>query len=56
MRGNFIPDFSPSKFAEGRKGEAVADPYYGDEASFEVAWSDVTLGAQGLARRIAQER
>ena len=42
--------------AEGRKGEAVADPYDGDEASFEVAWSDVTLGAQGLARRIAEER
>ncbi|MEI9982805.1 MAG: low molecular weight protein-tyrosine-phosphatase [Aliidongia sp.] len=32
---------------EGRKGEAVADPYYGDEAGFEVTWADVTraLGA-----------
>ncbi len=33
---------------EGRKGEAVADPYYGDEAGFEVTWADVTLGARGL--------
>jgi protein-tyrosine phosphatase len=41
---------------EGRKGEAVADPYYGDEADFETAWADVTDGARGLARRIAAQR
>jgi protein-tyrosine phosphatase len=39
--------------AEGRAGHAVADPYYGDAAGFETTWSDVTLGAQGLARRLA---
>jgi len=39
---------------EGRMGEAVADPYYGDEAGFEAAWADVTDGAKGLARRIAK--
>jgi protein-tyrosine phosphatase len=39
--------------AENRAGHPVADPYYGDEAGFETTWSDVTLGAQGLARRLA---
>jgi protein-tyrosine phosphatase len=39
---------------EGRKSEAVADPYYGDEAGFETTWADVTDGAKGLARRIAK--
>ncbi len=37
----------------GRKGEAVADPYYGDEAGFEVTWADVTQGARALAERMA---
>ena len=39
---------------EGRKGEEVADPYYGDEAGFEAAWADIIDGAKGLARRIAE--
>ena len=39
---------------EGREGEEVADPYYGDEAGFEAVWADVTDGAKGLARRIAE--
>jgi protein-tyrosine phosphatase len=38
---------------EGRAGEPVADPYYGDAAGFDAAWADVSLGAQALARRIA---
>ena len=38
----------------GREGQAVADPYYGGEAAFEVTWTDVTLGAQGLARLLAE--
>ncbi|WP_324750779.1 low molecular weight protein-tyrosine-phosphatase [Sphingomonas sp. LY54] len=38
---------------EGRKGEAVADPYYGQSEHFEVTWRDVTEGARGLARKIA---
>lgn len=37
---------------EGRRGEAVADPYYGDEEDFETTWADVTHGAQALARRL----
>lgn len=35
--------------APGRRGQAVADPYYGDDAGFDVAWADVTAGARGLA-------
>ena len=39
---------------EGREGEEVADPYYGDEAGFEAAWADIEDGAKALARRIAK--
>jgi protein-tyrosine phosphatase len=38
---------------EGRKGQAVADPYYGEEDGFDVTWADVTAGARALARHIA---
>ena len=38
---------------EGRQGQAVADPYYGEDSHFDAAWDDVSAGAQGLARRIA---
>ncbi len=38
---------------EGRAGEPVADPYYGDESGFEITWRDVTQGAAGLARQLA---
>jgi protein-tyrosine phosphatase len=41
---------------EGRDGEAVADPYYGEDSHFDRAWADVTAGARGLARRIAGSR
>jgi protein-tyrosine phosphatase len=40
---------------EGREGEAVADPYYGDAAGFEATWADVTSGAAALAQRIAKK-
>lgn len=36
-----------------REGQAVADPYYGEDAGFDVTWDDVTEGAKALARRIA---
>lgn len=39
---------------EGRKGQAVADPYHGDDSHFDAAWDDAVAGAEGLARRIAQ--
>jgi len=40
--------------AEGRKGEAVADPYYGGDGGFEITWADVSAGAKGLAERLAK--
>jgi protein-tyrosine phosphatase len=43
-------------YVEGRKGEAVADPYYGEAAGFEVTWAAVTTGAEALARRIAEKK
>lgn len=36
----------------GREGQAVADPYYGDEAGFEVTWRDVSEAARALAQRL----
>ncbi|MBV8688395.1 MAG: low molecular weight phosphotyrosine protein phosphatase [Alphaproteobacteria bacterium] len=39
----------------GREGQAVADPYYGDEAHFDTAWAEVAEGARALAARIAAE-
>jgi protein-tyrosine phosphatase len=41
--------------AEGRAGQAVPDPYYGDDDIFDFTWSVVTEGAAGLARIIAKE-
>jgi protein-tyrosine phosphatase len=37
---------------EARAGEAVADPYYGEDAHFDAAWADVAAGAEALARKI----
>lgn len=37
---------------EGREGQPVADPYFGDDKGFNVAWADVVEGAQGLAQRL----
>jgi len=39
---------------EGREGEAVADPYYGDDSHFDTAWAEVCEAAKALARRIAE--
>ncbi|WP_114952546.1 low molecular weight protein-tyrosine-phosphatase [Sphingosinicella terrae] len=40
----------------GREGEAVADPYHGDDSHFDASWADVTAGAAGLARRLSEGR
>jgi len=34
---------------KNRRGQAVADPYYGDQAGFEITWNDVQQGAAALA-------
>ncbi len=41
---------------QGRKGEAVADPYYGGQEGFEVTWADVIVGAQGLAWHLSSQK
>lgn len=35
-------------YVEGREGEAVKDPYYGDRSDFETVWEEVSLAAKGL--------
>jgi protein-tyrosine phosphatase len=40
--------------ADGFAGKAVADPYYGDDAGFDVTWDEVAAAAKGLARALAE--
>jgi protein-tyrosine phosphatase len=41
---------------EGRAGQAVADPYFGEDDGFDITWADVTAGARALvARLLARE-
>ena len=39
---------------DGREGQPVADPYYGEADHFDLTWADVSEGAKGLARKIAR--
>ena len=38
----------------GRAGQPVADPYYGDDAGFEVTWTDVREAARALVAKLDQ--
>jgi protein-tyrosine phosphatase len=38
----------------GRAGEAVADPYHGEDAGFATTWAEVVEGAGHLADLLAQ--
>lgn len=40
----------------GRTGQAVADPYYGDAAGFEVTWADVSAAAEAIVEGVAADR
>ncbi|MCZ8369666.1 MAG: low molecular weight phosphotyrosine protein phosphatase [Porphyrobacter sp.] len=40
---------------DGRQGEPVADPYYGNTLTFEMTWSAVTLGVEAWADRLIAE-
>ncbi|MEM6475230.1 MAG: low molecular weight protein-tyrosine-phosphatase [Pseudomonadota bacterium] len=40
---------------EGRAGEQVKDPYYGDEEGFEVTWADVSVAAQAWVEKLLAE-
>jgi protein-tyrosine phosphatase len=37
----------------GREGESVTDPYFGDDAGFETTWADVTAAAEALVAGLA---
>ena len=37
---------------EGREGQPVADPYFGEDDGFDLTWADVVAGARGLARKL----
>ncbi|WP_144098331.1 low molecular weight protein-tyrosine-phosphatase [Croceicoccus sediminis] len=39
---------------EGREGEAVADPYYGDESGFAVTWSEVSKAARSIVSELSR--
>jgi len=36
----------------GREGQAVADPYFGEDDGFDVTWAEVTQAAQTLAIKL----
>ena len=38
----------------GREGQPVADPYYGGDVDFDLAWDEVTRAARFLARKLAR--
>ena len=38
----------------GRTGQAVADPWYGDEPGFLVTWNEVSAAARTLASELTQ--
>lgn len=40
----------------GRQGQAVADPYYGDDAGFDITWRDVAQAAKALVARLMAEK
>ena len=40
---------------EGRAGQAVTDPWFGDEAGFDVTWAEVTAAARTLADRLRRD-
>lgn len=40
----------------GREGQAVADPWFGDEAGFDTTWAEVTAAARALAGRFTPGR
>lgn len=37
---------------EGWEGQPVADPWFGEEAGFEITWTEVTAAARALAARL----
>lgn len=40
---------------EGRRGEPVPDPYYGDIADFEATWAIINQGVEALVAQLATD-
>jgi protein-tyrosine phosphatase len=40
----------------GREGQAVTDPWFGDEAGFDITWDEVTAAARTLAADLSRAR
>jgi protein-tyrosine phosphatase len=40
----------------GLEGQGVVDPWFGDEAGFDVTWAEATAAARALAERLRRER
>ena len=40
---------------EGRSGDPIRDPYYGDESDFDAVWQDVTLASDALVERLIRD-
>lgn len=40
----------------GREGQGVVDPWFGDEAGFDVTWADVTAAARTLVADLNRAR
>ena len=36
----------------GREGSGVTDPYFGDDAGFDITWDDVTRAARAIVKRL----
>ena len=36
----------------GREGSGVTDPYYGDDAGFDITWDDVTRATRAIVVRL----
>ncbi len=55
------PAASPARLSllmdcvDGRQGEAVADPYFGDAGGFELTWRDVSEAARALVDQLSRQ-
>ncbi len=43
-------------YLEGRKGEDIADPYYGKDDGFDVTWAEVTEAARSIVRELEKNQ
>ena len=40
----------------GREGQGVVDPWFGDDAGFDVTWDEVTAAARTLVEDLSRAR